>query len=432
MSDVAGAAPPTQPDRLGAAVAAALGLLLVVLIAVWTPWDGGPGPIARPAGISEYFTVEQVARSDAFFAAARWPSWGGLLVSALAPVLVGLTAAGRRACRSLLRPGGRWWLQVPVLTAVVLVLVTLAGLPFDVWSSLVARDYGLVTQPWGSWAWEVVTHLALTWALTSLGLVVLVGAARRLRRWYVAVGLGAAAATVLLSLLYPYVVEPLSMSTQPMPASPLRTELLQMAHRDGVELSDVLVADASSRTTAQNAYVSGFGPSRRLVVYDNLLGGGSASEVRVIVAHELGHAKYDDVWHGTLVGATAAAAGVVLLGLLLARSGVRRRLRVDGAGDPRVVPAVVAIAAVATFAATPVVSTMSRAVERRADLHSLSLTRDPGTFISMQRGIAVSNLAHLDPNPVLAFCFSTHPDTMARIDAALAWNAAHPDAQVRR
>ncbi|WP_345148322.1 M48 family metalloprotease [Nonomuraea rubra] len=80
---------------------------------------------------------------------------------------------------------------------------------------------------------------------------------------------------------------------------PLRTNLLDMAARDGVPVEDVLVADASRRTTALNAYVSGFGATRRIVVYDTLLRA-PQREVELVVAHELGHAKYDDVLYGTV------------------------------------------------------------------------------------------------------------------------------------
>ena len=87
----------------------------------------------------------------------------------------------------------------------------------------------------------------------------------------------------------------------PLPAGQLRTDLLQLAARDHVPVEDVLVADASRRTTALNAYVSGFGSTRRIVLYDTLVEKASPREVELVVAHELGHAKRQDVLHGTLL-----------------------------------------------------------------------------------------------------------------------------------
>ena len=75
----------------------------------------------------------------------------------------------------------------------------------------------------------------------------------------------------------------------------------------------MLVADASRRTTALNAYVSGFGASRRIVVYDTLLRESTPREVELVVAHELGHADEQDVLHGTLIGALLGGAAICAL-----------------------------------------------------------------------------------------------------------------------
>src|SRR4029077_12310053 len=104
--------------------------------------------------------------------------------------------------------------------------------------------------------------------------------------WSIGAVLGATL-VVVLSFAYPIVVEPVFNSFTPMPAGELRTSLLTMAARDGVPVRDVLVADASRRTNSLNAYVSGFGATRRIVVYDTLLKDATPDEVRLIVAHEL-------------------------------------------------------------------------------------------------------------------------------------------------
>src|SRR5258705_10666713 len=95
-----------------------------------------------------------------------------------------------------------------------------------------------------------------------------------------------------------------------MPEGELRSRLLTLAARDGVPVRDVLVADASRRTTALNAYVSGLGPTRRIVVYDTLLRDAPAAEVEAVVAPGLGPAKDNDVFTRTLLGALAAGAAL--------------------------------------------------------------------------------------------------------------------------
>ena len=107
---------------------------------------------------------------------------------------------------------------------------------------------------------------------------------------------------MLFSFIFPVLVEPVFNRFTPMPAGDLRDSLLALAKKDGVPVRDVLVADASRRTTALNAYVSGLGPTRRIVVYDTLLNQAPPEQVRAVVAHELGHARNGDVVTGTVIG----------------------------------------------------------------------------------------------------------------------------------
>ena len=115
----------------------------------------------------------------------------------------------------------------------------------------------------------------------------------------------------------------------------------------------MLVADASRRTTTLNAYVSGFGGTRRVVVYDNLVDDQPEDQVLSVVAHELAHAKHDDVLVGTLLGAFGVVAGVGLLGGLIGMAGVRRRAGVSGMSDPRAVALVLALLAIGTLRRVP-------------------------------------------------------------------------------
>jgi STE24 endopeptidase len=206
-----------------------------------------------------------------------------------------------------------------------------------------------------------------------------------------------------------------------MPDSPLRTELVAMAARDRVPVRDVLVADASRRTKAVNAYVSGLGPTRRIVVYDTLLDRAEPAEVRSVVAHELGHARDRDVLTGTALGALGAATGVVAVYLLGSWTGLLRLAGVDSIAEPRALPLVLAVAAVAGLVAGPAQSLVSRRVEARADAHALALSADPATFVAMQERLSTVNLADPDPNRLEHLLFGSHPSTVERMAAARAY-----------
>ena len=126
-----------------------------------------------------------------------------------------------------------------------------------------------------------------------------IATARRWRRaWPAVAGVLLAVLVLLGSFVYPLLVEPLFNSFTPLPDGSLRTRILALADTEGVHVDDVLVADASRRTTTLNAYVSGFGGTRRVVVYDTLVEDLPEDEALSVVAHELAHARHDDVVTG--------------------------------------------------------------------------------------------------------------------------------------
>jgi STE24 endopeptidase len=221
------------------------------------------------------------------------------------------------------------------------------------------------------------------------------------------------------------VIEPAFNKFASLPPGQLRTDLLELAEKNGTPVQDVLVSDASRRTTAVNAYVSGFGSTRRIVVYDTVLEQLPDDQIESIVAHELGHVSADDVLTGTLLGALGAAAGVAALGWLVSAGWVRRRSGVDSPGDPRVVPVILLLLAVGGLVSTPVQNLVSRHIEARADVHALGLTANPEAFIEMQRSLARINLTDPDPPAAWQWFFGSHPTPAERVAMAMDWERLH-------
>ena len=402
---------------------AALAVAFVATVALSTPWDwlpgGSLGPIDPTAGLSP----GQLDRISAYRAQVVPLGLLATLTTLIVAGLLGLTPAGARLVRRL--PGGRrWWLQVVVAVTVLLLLGRVVTLAFAIRTEQVRHDFGLSTQGWLDWAADQLTAYAVGVVTTSILALVLVALGREVRRWWLPGSLLAAGLVVVASFVYPVVVEPLFAHFEPMPSGPLRTSLLDLAAMDGIDVDEVLVADASARTTQLNAYVSGFGATKRIVVYDTLLAQAPPEEVRLVVAHELGHAGNRDVLRGTLVGALGAAAAVTLLALLLDSARIRRTTGHGGPRDAAVVPAVLAFVALGSFLALPVQNVVSRAVEARADVHALQLTGDTDVFVAAQRRLAVSNLADPDPPALLYVWFASHPTVSQRLALAADWAAA--------
>lgn len=403
---------------LVALVALAIGLA-VAAITLMPRRVPRPSSAARAAALSDV-PADVVARGRALHAALRPSSYGSLLAGLAAALLLGLTPAGARIVAWVAQPFGGHWLAEAVLGGlVILMLPWSAPLPFAGRRHTVLRDAGLSTQNWRGWAVDLLKSGAVgavTGAVVLAGFYTLTQVAPV---WWWAFGAaGAAALVVLLSFVFPVLIEPLFNRFTPMPAGPLRDELVTMAARDGMPVQDVLVADASRRTTGLNAYVSGFGATRRIVVYDTLLREAPAGEVRSVVAHELGHAKDRDPEVGTLLAAIGAAAAVVALYLLGQWEPLLRRAGVDSIGSPRAIGLVLALVALAGLVTGPLQSLVSRRVEARADQHALQLTGDTAGFAAMQLRLAAVNIADVHPPRLEYLLFATHPDTVERLAAA--------------
>ena len=393
------------------AVLAAMALALLLTV----PWTVLPG--AHPVvDVAKDFSPAQIARETAYHAAVRPPAYASLVISLLLAGLLGLTPLGSRLV-GLVRTG--WVVQTVVGVLLLMLVGRLLTLPFDARAEVVQRRYGLSRQTWASWSTDQVKGLLVSWLLTTMVLLLVLGLVRLAPRTWWAWSAGVTAALVVAgSFAYPVLIEPVFNQFTSLPAGQLRTDLLALADRDGVPVKDVLVADASRRTSALNAYVSGFGSTRRIVLYDTLVQSSSPREVELIVAHELGHAKRQDVLHGTLLGALGSAAGICLLALLLSWAPLLRRAGASGPGDPRALALVLFLVAAGTFLLSPATNLVSRRIEARADLHSLQLTCDPQTYIASFTHLAVVNLADLQPNPLLYAWFSSHPSAPQRIALA--------------
>ncbi|HET7326331.1 MAG TPA: M48 family metallopeptidase [Nocardioidaceae bacterium] len=411
---VSGRAPRIRPGTVAAGWLLALGAALGAAIWLLVPWTSLP--TASGAVLHEAFTDAQIARADEFAAEVRPPSYLALGLGLVVVLWLTLTSRGLSLLRRTLR--GPRWLHVPQLVVLVSLASWLVTLPVEIWRESVLREWGLSTQAWVPWLLDGLTGLGISTLLTSLGLMVLWWLGRRLPRWwFVPTSLGAIVLTFGLSFAYPVVIEPVFNDFEPMRPGELRTSLLELAERDGVPVDEVLVADASRRTTSLNAYVSGLGATRRIVVYDNLVAEATPEQIEVIVAHELGHADARDVLVGSTLSALGAAAGLTLLWWVLRSRWVRRR-GVAGAGDPMAAAVVLGLAAATSLVILPVTNAVSRQVEARADRHALALSGAPETVAEMQQRLALTNLNDLTPPAWSYWLFASHPSAVQRIELA--------------
>jgi STE24 endopeptidase len=316
--------------------------------------------------------------------------------------------------------GGPWWARTLEFTALVLLVEMLVRLPLSVWRGWVyERRWGFSTQTLRGWLWDRAKGLAVGVAVTGVGFVALVGSARAWPGWWPAVAApGAAGLTLVLVLVAPIIFERLFNRFWPLQDLEMAEELRALSERAGVPVRTLLVSDASRRTRKHNAYVSGIGPTRRLVLFDTLLEDAPRGELRGVVAHELGHRRYRHVAAGALLAMGGAAATVLILWGLLSWDGLLSAAGAAGPGDPRVVALVLFAVWLLELGALPFETALSRRWERTADRFALQLTRDGEAIEQMHRRLALANLADLDPPPLLYKLLFTHPTPPERIAAA--------------
>lgn len=308
----------------------------------------------------------------------------------------------------------------PVLTgaltaAALTAATTAAALPLRAVARERAKHVGLVTQSWGGWAADVAKGAAIGTALAAAGGAALALGVRRFGRGWWAPGAAAVAGfAVVFTFAGPILLDPVFNTFTPLPAGATRDDVLELARKAGVDVGEVYEVDASRRTTAANAYVNGIGSTKRVVLFDTLLKDFTPAETRLVIAHELGHVHHRDVPYGLLWLALVAPFAT----LAIARVG--ERLQREGATP---VPAVALSLALLTPAVGVVSNQLSRAIERRADDFALRMTGEPEAMVDFERRITIQNVGNPDPPRWRQLLLGTHPGTLERIGAALAFQA---------
>ena len=232
--------------------------------------------------------------------------------------------------------------------------------------------------------------------------------------WWAPAAAGSVVVGSVLAAVAPVVLDPIFNDFTPLPEGETRSDVLELARSAGVKVGEVYSVDASRRTTAANAYVTGLGPTKRVVLFDTLLDRYSREEVAVVVAHELAHVQGRDVPRGVLFAALVAPAGAYAVQQL---SWALSRER----GSAAALPALAMASALVSAPIGLISNRLSRAMERRADQVSLELTGASGAFVSFERTIALQNVADLDPPKWITSVMATHPSTADRIGAALGY-----------
>jgi STE24 endopeptidase len=352
-----------------------------------------------------------------------WPSWmlELLLLGSLA-----LTSWGRRlADRFLVWTGGRRIPAVLAVGAVYLVLHECFAFPLA------------VARMCHTWAWEMSDRTFLDWLWqrylafaidTVWEAGVLAGFYALLilfpRTWWALAAIGASLLGIAYAFVAPILISPLFNTFTPLSETEWRHQqprVQALIDKADVPVQEILVMNASRQSNHTNAYFTGFGPTRRIVLYDTLLKNHTDAEIESILGHELGHWMHDHIVKGIVLGAIAAAFGCFLLHWLLHAAVGRAPWHLQSIADPGGLPLVLLLMNLGAWAAMPLGNAVSRYMERQADHAALELAGQPEAFIASEQKMAKVNKGNVAPTPWNVWIFSTHPPTVERIRMAKEW-----------
>ncbi|MEA2336313.1 MAG: endopeptidase, partial [Thermoanaerobaculia bacterium] len=328
----------------------------------------------------------------------------------------------------------RWPFVAAMLYFVLLSLIlTILTFPLDLYGGfIVPHQFDLTNQSFSAWMGDfgkaVGVNLVIFSPIAAVALMII----RRVRRWWLALWLGSIPLILLGVLAQPLIIDPLFNDFRPLRDASLRQALLDEASRAGIEQKRVYEVDKSKQTKEMNAYVTGIGPSARIVLWDTLLAKLDRDEILAVMGHEMGHYVLKHLWQGIAFSIAISFVGFWIAQRLfewgLARWGTR--WRVSDRADPAAIPWLLAVSSLLAFLLSPVYSGYSRHIEHQADVFGLELTHLNEAMASSFVKFAEDSKADPRPPRFIEWWRYSHPSLGRRIDFVLAykpWEKGQPN-----
>lgn len=308
---------------------------------------------------------------------------------------------------------GRALISSLLLFIILWLSLQILSFPFTFFSSFIwQQQWGFSTETAGSWFIDYLKSAGLELLVAGVGATLLIQAMHRLPKfWWLAAAAFISIWIVAASYLWPVVVSPLFNRFSPVSDPAVTSMVKRLADKADLPVNEVLIMDASRRTTRANAYFAGVGETRQVVLYDNLLHNYPADEVESVVAHELAHWRQGHINKGML---WAMIGNLIAWGILFLV--LRASLPISASPPPYAWLFILLFFYLGSFVTLPVQNLISRQMEREADAVAVMLTGNQEAAIRLQVSLAVKNHSDVAPAPYLRL-FSTHPSAIERITA---------------
>ena len=308
--------------------------------------------------------------------------------------------------------------RVALYFLIVVVSYGIISAPLDFYRGFtLPHRYGLSRQSLKSWLADEAKGgiLALTLG-TALVMVIYLFLETFPQTWWLLAFAFMVLVTVVLTNLAPVLILPLFFKTEPLADQELRKRLLSLAERSHIKIRNVFQIRLSSKTTAGNAMLMGWGNTRRIVISDTILQRYTPEEIEVVMAHELGHHR-----HGDIVRLMVAQSALMLLGFYLMNlilDWAVPRLDMSGISDVAALPLLALVGAAFALVLMPLSNAYSRHLEESADRYSLTATANPEAFAAMLTKLTDQNLSESEPSRWSELLFYDHPPYSKRVELA--------------
>ena len=386
-----------------------LAMVFALLYLVFSLFPGTIDPT-----ISKYFslTLAEKARIYNFTPRILYILRFLLQVALLSWLL--FSARGQVLFRRIRKLGRHYWVISALSILCVWLLVHLVALPFSYYTGFYwQKVWGFSTQSTAAWWLDYLKSAGIDMFISLSGGLAFFWLVNRLSRyWWLVGAIFFSLWLVVQTLCWPILIYPLFNHFEPMSDPAVVTMVNDLAQRASLHISGVFVMDASKQTTLANAYFTGIGATKRIVIYDTLLRDYSFPEVKAVIAHEIGHWRHNDVIHGLLYGMLGGIAVFGLLAFLL-----KPWLPKNNEKPPELWIALQLVLVLLFFVSNPLQNSVSRTMELNADSFSLELTGNLSAEIELQKDLASTSLADLSPPSFLVWFGYDHPPALTRIHA---------------
>lgn len=374
-------------------------------------------PASPAAEALKYFSKEQISKGQEYSKSLRLLFILSFLVKLVFLTWFIFSGVGEALSDLLLKTtDGSYYLSAAWFFIITWLIFQIIILPFRFYSGFILQHkWGFSTQSLASWWADYFKSTAIIFFLLLLGIIILFILMNNFTKyWWFIAGILCTVWLIAQIFLGQLFIAPLFNKFKYVDDLKIVKIVDNLSYKAGIPVKKVLEMDASRRTRKANAYVTGLGFSKRIVLYDNLVNYFSYEQIEAVLAHEMAHWKEKHITRSIIVNSLVIflSLGVMYCALNFTLS---KSFIINGSYPPITSAVIIYFYTIVSFLAMPMRNTASRAAEKKADVAAVELTSNKEAFIDLHKRLAVNNFSDVSPPKFIEWFSYSHPSTLNRI-----------------